>query len=42
VAGITEGKHSDRLIVVGLRADEDGKLFRRAGLERSAGHQIVD
>src|SRR5271165_7163422 len=43
VAGIAEGKHqSDRLIVVGLRADEDWKLFRRAGSEGGAGHEIVD
>jgi hypothetical protein len=37
VAGITEGKHhSDRLIVVGLRANEDWKLFRSAGFEGRA------
>ena len=41
VAGIAEGKHhSHRQIVVSLRADEDRKLFRRSGLERSAVHQV--
>ena len=43
VAGVAEGKNQpNRLIVVGLCADEDRKLLGRASLEVGAGHEVVN